>query len=194
MGINIILFRYIQMIVDSLDRELTSSRICLLGNLYFGQGTQRIQKQAGTKIVHKYFEKRGIDVVSIDLNGKDGALSLDLQEPLPASIGTFDIIINGGTTEHVGRQYECFKNIHNICRIDGLMFHQVPEVGSWLRHGLYHYNEAFFKDLAKSARYSEVEIHIDDYVGPKKKLVFACLRKEYDAPFIQQEMISWPKD
>ena len=60
------------------------------------------------------------------------------------------------------------------------MFHIVPEVGSWIKHGLHHYDEAFFWELAKKYHYSVVDIRIDDYVGPKNKLVFACLRKEYD--------------
>jgi len=178
MGINIKAFRYIQMIVYDLDKDFAASRICLLGNLYFAKGTQCIQKKAGTKIVHKYFEKNGIDVVSIDLNGKDGALSLDLQEPLPESIGKFNIIINAGTTEHVAKQDECFQNIHNICRKGGLMFHIVPLVGSWPRHGLHHYDEAFFKDLAEKYHYSVVDMRVDDWVGPKHKLIFTCLRKQ----------------
>lgn len=180
MGLNIKAFRYIQMIVHDLDRDFTTSRICLLGNLYFARGTSCIQKKAGTKVVHKYFKNSGINVVSIDLNGKDGALPLDLQEPLPESVGKFNIIINAGTSEHVAKQGECFQNVHNICRRGGLMFHIVPEVGSWVKHGLHHYDEVFFRELAKKYHYSVVDIRIDDYVGPKNKLVFACLRKDYD--------------
>ncbi len=178
MGLNIKAFRYIQMIVHDLDKELTSSRICLLGNLYFAKGTQRIQKKAGTKVVHKYFENGGTDVVSIDLNGKDGALPFDLQELLPKSIGKFNIIINAGTSEHIAKQDECFQNIHNICRHGGLMFHIVPEVGSWVKHSPHHYDEVFFRELAKKYHYSVIDIHVDDYVGPTKKLIFACFRKE----------------
>lgn len=180
MGINIKGFRYVQMIVYDLDKEFSSSRICLLGNLYFARGTECIQRKAGTKVVHKYLEDGGIDVVSIDLNGKDGALPLDLQEPLPSHIGTFDIIINAGTSEHVDNQEMCFRNINNICRIDGLMFHMVPYIGSWVKHCKIHYDEPFFQKLAEKYHYSVVDIHVDDYVGRENKLIFACLRKEYD--------------
>lgn len=180
MGINVKAFRYIQMFVHDLDREFISSRVCLLGNLYFAKGTRCIQRQAGTKVVHEYFEQHSIDVVSIDINGKDGALPLDLQEPLPESVGTFDIIINAGTIEHIAKQEECFQNVHNICRTDGLMFHVASHVDSWPEHGLYHYDTAFFKNLARKFHYSVVDIRIDDYVGPNSKLVFACLRKEHE--------------
>lgn len=179
MGLNIKAFRYIQMIVHDLDRELTSSRVCLLGNLYLGRGTKCIQRKAGTRIVHEYLENHGTDVVSIDLNGKDKALPLDLQIPLPDSIGTFDIIINGGTSEHVEDQDACFDNINRICRIDGLMFHMVPYVGSWPNHCQHYYTEESFRQLAIKYLYSVVDIRIDDYVGSHNKLVFACLRKEY---------------
>jgi len=180
MGLNVKAWFFVAGTVFSLDRGFASSRICLLGNQYFAKGTRCIQRKFGTKVVHKYFEKGGADVVSIDLNGKDGALPLDLQEPLPRSIGTFDIIINAGTSEHIRKQDECFQNIHNICRIDGLMFHVVPKSGSWSNHGFHHYNVEFFLKLAQKYHYSVVDIRIDDYVGSQKKLVFACLRKEYD--------------
>jgi SAM-dependent methyltransferase len=167
------------MMVFDLDKTFEDSRICLLGNLYFARGTSCIQRRAGTKSVHKYFKGGGIDVVSIDLNGKDGALPLDLQEPLPESIGKFDIIINAGTSEHVREHEKCFENVNNICRPGGLMFHIVPEVGSWPKHGLHHYTESFFKDLAKKYHYSVVDMRVDDYVGPRNKLIFSCLRKDY---------------
>lgn len=177
MGINVKAFRYIQMMVYDLDKDFTGSRMCLLGNQYFGKGTECIRKKSGTKVVHEYLKNGGIDVISIDLNGKDGALPLDLQEPLPESIGTFDIIINAGTSEHVVDHEMCFENIDKICRPDGLMFHVVPEVGSWSGHGLHHYTELFFKELAESYHYSVVDIRVDDYVGIDKKLIFVCLRK-----------------
>ena len=166
------------MMVYDLDRDFAASRICLLGNLYFTKGTRCIQRKAGTKVVHKYFNDNGIDVVSIDLNGKDGALPLDLQEPLPESIGVFDIIINAGTSEHVKEHEKCFENVDNICRPGGLMFHIVPLVGSWPKHGLHHYSESFFEDLAKKYHYSVLDIRVDDWVGPRNKLIFTCLRKD----------------
>jgi hypothetical protein len=166
------------MIVHDLDRDFTTSRICLLGNLYFAKGTQCIQRKSGTRVVHKYLKNNGIDVVSIDLNGKDEALPLDLEKPLPESIGKFNIIINAGTSEHVKKHEKCFENVHSICRRGGLMFHMVPLIGSWSGHGIHHYNEVFFQELAKKYHYSVVDIRVDDYVGPTKKLVFACLRKD----------------
>ncbi len=187
MGLNIKAFRYIQMLVHDTDREFASSRICLLGNLYFARGTNCIQKKYGTKIVHEYFEQGDADVVSIDINGKDGALPLDLEKPLPKSVGTFDIIINGGTTEHIKKQYECFQNIHNLCKMDGLMFHMIPLKGHWLRHAQYSYAESFFKDLANRSHYDIVDMRVDSYVSEQMKgkfnVIFVCLKKKHDVSF-----------
>jgi hypothetical protein len=147
----------------------------------------KIKRQYGTHVLQKCLEKDGAVVVSIDINGKDGALPFDLQKPLPSSLGQFDIIINGGTSEHILNQDACFENIHNICKIDGLMFHIVPLAHNWIQHGFYMYLEKFFSDLAQKSKYSIVGLGVNNYVSMLEKrpydLVFACLRKEYDEPF-----------
>ena len=57
---------------------------------------------------------------SIDTNGKNGALKIDLRYPVDTSSGfIFDVITNFGTTEHVESvwpedQYAVFENIHNM--------------------------------------------------------------------------------
>jgi SAM-dependent methyltransferase len=206
MGLNINTWNLVQNTIHSYGRKMSSSKICLLGNLYLYRGTEKIQKEYGTRIVQKCFEQDGAVVVSIDINGKDGALPFDLEKPLPTSLGQFDVIINGGTTEHIKKQHECFKNIHDICKIDGLMFHTVPLIGSWTKHGYYAYSQDFFKDLALRSQYAIVDLYEDDYItkvfkGPQGpyNLVCACLRKEYDASFggltskLLQRTKLWPK-
>ena len=176
MGLNI---KTLDFLADKF--EVTGKRICMLGNLYMARGTKQICRHLGTNLASVYFKDLGAEeVVMIDLNGKDGALSLDLQKPLPESLGQFDIIINAGTSEHVAKQNECFQNVHDICKVDGLMFHMVPYVGSWPNHGLYYYDEAFFQELANKYHYSIVDMYIDSYVGFKNKLIFVCFRKEHD--------------
>lgn len=75
----------------------------------------------------------------------------------------YDIINNQGTTEHVGQfkinyetsnynpQYEVFKNIHNLIKVNGLVFNSVPYLG--MNHGAYNYDLIFFSDLAKYNNY-----------------------------------------
>lgn len=187
MGFNIRMLAFIDVALSEGSIEISSTSMCLLGNQYLARGTSKIREKFGTHIAQEYFTQLGADVISIDLNGKDGALPLDLQEPLPESLGQFDIIINAGTTEHVIDQDACFQNIHNLCKTNGLMFHMVPLKGHWLQHAPYSYAETFFKDLANKSRYSIVDICIDDYVSKRMKrrfnIIFVCLRKEYDIPF-----------
>lgn len=207
MGLNIKGWSFVRNTIHSYGRKISSSKICLLGNLYLWRGTEKIRRQYGTRIVQKCFEQDGAVVVSIDINGKDGALPFNLEKPLPNSLGQFDAILNGGTTEHIKKQHECFENIHNLCKIDGLMFHIVPLLGSWSRHGYYMYSLDFFKDLALKSQYAIVDLYIEDYVSKVWKgsrgpydVICVCLRKEYDKPFgglepkLLQRTKSWPKD
>ena len=65
-------------------------------------------------IYKAFFEARGFRHVSVDINGSDGALRKDLTEPL--GLGTFDMVSNIGTTEHVSEgdyagQVACWRNI-----------------------------------------------------------------------------------
>lgn len=191
MGLNLKLLQYIIRVGHNLDVDIMQSRICLLGNLYLGMGMGLLRKKYGTKVAHLYLTKLGAEVVSIDINGKNGALALDLQEPLPTSLGKFDVIINGGTTEHIANQYAVFKNVHDLCRVGALMFHYVPAVGHWLLHGFYGYPDTYFIDLAELCNYSIIATDRDDYVSNLKEkerdLVFACLQKKSESVFPTQE-------
>lgn len=98
---------------------------------------------------------------SMDINGKNGALNIDLRKPVDSNLN-FDVITNFGTTEHVESnwpddQYMSFKNIHDMCKVGGIMFHQVPKADNWqgknaglnTAHCPYYYYEEFFKQLAE---------------------------------------------
>ena len=92
--------------------------------------------------------------VSIDLNARDGSLPLDLTKPIQIDNigGPFNLVTNFGTTEHVPDQYPCFKNIHDLCSVGGLMYHVVPRVNYWdgkgcgckKAHCPYYYDSDFF--------------------------------------------------
>ena len=93
--------------------------------------------------------------VSIDLNAREGSLQLDLNKDISIekSKGPFDLITNFGTSEHVSDQYMCFKNIHRLTRLNGLMYHIVPRIGNWTGHCPYYYDVDFFESLAKANGY-----------------------------------------
>jgi len=51
--------------------------------------------------------------------------------------GSFDVVLNCGTSEHVFNQYNTFKIMHDAARVGGLMCHAVPMTG-YLAHGVFH--------------------------------------------------------
>lgn len=189
MGLNI---KTLDFLADKFD--VIDKRICLLGNLYMARGTEQICRHLGTNLASAYFEDLGAkEVVMIDLNGKDGALPLDLDKPIGDInlLESFDIVIDGGTSEHVKKQYYCFQNILDLCKSSGLMFHFLPLQGHWVKHGRWMYPMTFFSALARYNNYTIVDMHQCDFVTKKEDrkfdLAFVCFRKEVYSVFVDQD-------
>jgi hypothetical protein len=186
MGLNIATLQFIEQHVD-----VSGKRICMYGNLYLKKGTDEIQKRLGTKLASAYFLDRGAsEVVMLDTNGKDGALPVDLSKPIKDLdlLGSFDLLLDGGTTEHVKNQRNCFKNAFDLCKPGALMIHMLPAVGSWPNHCYNHYSIESFSQLAKQCGYEIIDLYITDWVskrtGKLNDLVFVCLKKAQGAKFL----------
>lgn len=126
-------------------------KICELGNQKMTWHPDRIVKNF-------FLNNEAKEHVSIDMNGHSGALRLDLSKDLlqlhPEWNRHFDLVTNYGTAEHVeGGIYECFKNIHNFCRIGGIMINDGPPATCCPEHSPYHYYVHFFPELAKQCGY-----------------------------------------
>jgi hypothetical protein len=91
------------------------------------------------------------EILSIDFHGTPAAKRLDLNQPLELE-GRFDLVIDGGTAEHVFNVYQFFKTCHQLTRPGGLMLHTNPFRG-WLDHGFYNFNPTFYWDLAAANNY-----------------------------------------
>ena len=116
---------------------LIEGRMLELGNKKNAQGVYKT-----------YFESIGIDHTSIDWNGEDGALKLDLRNPI--DLEPFDMITNIGTTEHVSDQTAVWRNIHNLTKIGGVIASLTPLEGDWWWHGEYYPRVEFFEQFAKN--------------------------------------------
>jgi hypothetical protein len=127
--------------------------------------------------VKKFVQSFGKTHVSIDITGLDDSLSFDLNNEKIPDIGTFDLVTNFGTTEHIEpNQYEPFLHIHNLCKIDGIMLHEVPVKGGWDGHCKFYYDDNFFIKLASENNYEILEIKKNNYdVGD---LIFVALQKK----------------
>ncbi len=124
------------------------------------------------------FENMGIDHVSIDWNGLDGALPLDLNRPIE-HLPPREMVTNIGTTEHVENQHGVFDNIHRLA--NRRIVHWVPYQMTTPDHGYYGYDEDFFERLAELNGY-----HIEKmYTTPFGRFCILCcaLTKIDDAPF-----------
>ncbi|CAJ1332509.1 unnamed protein product [Effrenium voratum] len=127
----------------------------------------------------KIFERLGFIHTSLDINGRDGAVEVDLSRPLNTSLrvlGMCDVVTNFGTTEHVGEsdyveadvdlldiwssQYEAFRNLHRLARRDGLIINMVPAAGCWPRHGAVEYEPRFFEALANATGYEIMNLSL----------------------------------
>lgn len=148
-------------------------RMCELGNQ---QVRDSAREYTGPYATGKaYYTAQGFDHVSIDMNGRSGALVRDLGKPLSHDdpllpLGAFDVVTNSGTSEHVYDQYECFRNMHMLTRLDGLMLHVSPYAG-WPSHDRT-YTPTFFACLASAADYAQVGFEMIT-IGYSKRMVVA---------------------
>lgn len=98
------------------------------------------------------FESMGFRHISVDTNGRDGALPLDLRKPL--NLGTFDMVTNLGTTEHVSEddyagQVQCWRNVVEAMHVGSVLVSITPMPGSNPNHGVWYPHKQFFRELAR---------------------------------------------
>ena len=79
-------------------------------------------------------------------------------------IKVYDLVINNGTGEHIFDQYSLFKNIHNLCNLNGLMLHILPFI-DWINHGFYNFHPIFFADLSAANDYEIIKLSMADRNG-----------------------------
>src|SRR5580700_2983078 len=74
-----------------------------------------------------YYDLVGAAHVSIDWHGQNGALRLDMSQPVAGFLfNRFDVLTDFGFSEHVQNQYQNWKNIHDIVKPGGIMIHELP--------------------------------------------------------------------
>lgn len=82
-----------------------------------------------------------------DYEGADIIYNLNSDsEELPENlINKFDIIIDGGTLEHVFNPANAMRNINKMLKNNGTVYHMVPCAGL-VNHGFYSFSPTFFLD------------------------------------------------
>jgi hypothetical protein len=137
--------------------------ICELGN--------QITKIDKARTSKNMLLKRGVkEHVSIDINGKNGALPLDLSKQIFNWSDHFDISTNFGTIEHVaGGAYTAFENLHRWTKVGGVMIHVGP-LAKWCSwHSPYHFETWFFYEFARRCAYKHIftDLRMSKEVGKR---------------------------
>jgi hypothetical protein len=148
------------------------------------------------------YTRLGLTYMSIDVNAEGGAIPLDLNfDSAPDDQkGTWDLVSNQGTTEHLINQANAFRVIHDLTRTGGYMLHHLPFL-RYVDHGYFNYQPNFFEDLGIHNDYEIIGIWINLDRGrchlipwhrtllEKLRLdnldmnIFVLFRKTSDAPF-----------
>lgn len=145
--------------ISKIGLEIKNLDMCELGNQHLKPRDPSLWK--GCKTGKQYFSLLGANHTSIDINNKNGALKINLCNPIgeqdESLVEKFQVLTNFGTSEHVKNQYMCWKNINDLCLISGIMTHVIPNTNRKKRHGYCAYSIDFFLKLAEAANYEIIE-------------------------------------
>jgi len=102
---------------------------------------------------------------SIDRNGENGAMRLDLAKPIEEQLDIdqeaffpqYDLVTDFGTSEHVKNYYICWLNKFNLCKVGGIIYSENPATGNWPGHGKHYITDEFYHDLAQIAPIEVIE-------------------------------------
>jgi hypothetical protein len=182
---------YINYIDESIEQVFGSAKNLRMLEL----GDQLINDRAiREKSGKAYYENRGFEHVSVDLNGNNGALVRDLRKPEQFEdwVNSWDVITNSGTTEHVepmDTQYECFQILHDCLKVGGIAVHLNPDAehrdtdGMWRNHCRIYYTKPFYETLAKECEYELLSNKVI------RGLRCAVVRKTKERPFMHDRAI-----
>lgn len=134
-------------------------------------------------IYKTYFESLGFRHVSVDWNGEDGALKMDLRKPL--GLGTFDMVTNIGTTEHVDQQEPVWRNILEAMHVGSVLVSTTPKKGNWQWHGIWYPTDEFYRKLAELNGLEVERLYVSG-VYPRE-MWFCRVRRVEERPFVMPD-------
>lgn len=149
-------------------------------------------KQDGGRTYKAWFEALGFRHVSVDINEEYGALGLDLRKPL--NLGTFDMVTNVGTSEHVSEddwagQVECWRNILEAMHIGSVLICDTPKPGYWKGHGTWYPHAEFYRELSRLNGLKLERLLENDWRPghSNRQVVSARMVRTADVPFVMPD-------
>jgi SAM-dependent methyltransferase len=97
---------------------------------------------------------------SIDLTDARADFAYNLNDPIPR-MGTFDIITDFGTAEHVFNIGQLFASMHKLLNVGGILLFTSPCYG-YINHGFFNLHPLLFFDVAAANRYEVVDVRYID--------------------------------
>lgn len=104
-------------------------------------------------------------VVSTDVSDYEGAdlvFDLDAAETPSKHIGLYDLVLDGGTLEHVFHAPNALKNILGFTALNGRIVHMSPS-SNHIDHGFYMFSPRFFWDFYSANRLNIVACDLFRY-------------------------------
>lgn len=96
-------------------------------------------KKNASGVYREWYESKGYDYTSLDWNGLDGAVKIDMGRWFDKGfLGHITAVTNFGFTEHVfNDQEQCWRNILDMCQPGVYFCFCMPLPGHWETHGVY---------------------------------------------------------
>ncbi len=152
---------YTQFTVDQLEEIISNHSPKTI--LDFGAQNMYNQPELPAPYAKEWYEnEKKMKYVSIDINNEHGAIAVDLSKPLldqtkldERLIDQYDLVVDAGTTEHVGVDgkhdteafYNAWKTKYDLCKNGGIIYSENPKTGSWPCHGFNYHTLEFYHQL-----------------------------------------------
>lgn len=165
-----------------MDIPLTDIEQGLLMPL-LGRGMLELgNKKNKTGVYKDWFKENGIEHVSVDVNGLDGAVPLDLSQPHSLKdLGVenpFSMVTNFGCTEHIGEQRWVWDNIVQWLCIGGVIVSTTPLPGHWEWHGHMYLKESFPQEFCSQNDFDLERCYVAGK-APRKLLCWRAVKRKY---------------
>jgi hypothetical protein len=179
--------------VTPLALDVIRRHVTLQGLRMMELGSQEIMGVPGIPdgtSAKDYFTALGVKHVSVDFNGARGAVVADLGKPAECEAwqGSFDIVTDFGTTEHVHDLYWARRNAHAFAAMDGILLFQNPIIGHWPGHGLHYFTLEFYQRLAEAEVIEIGELFAHPTMGNSETgMQVCCVARKRSEEFVSSE-------
>jgi len=172
----ILTFRQMRKVIQILELE----------GYYQGKGIEGFDLYRAHPSDTQIFQSLGFGkLFSLDSNDYEGATLIhDLNLPILGdnSFGQFDVVFDGGTSEHIFDQMQVLENLHKLCKIGGLIIHYTP-ANNFLDHGYVQPSPSFYKEYYEANHYELVQTYLveskADWVSKRAVFNYESLAFEF---------------